>query len=256
MRARVSPSTARSSPRKPPAPAFPRARARGPPRPRRRGRLRRLHLGLRRALLGPLPPRPRRTPPLPLADASASTIRQMAQLRRRARDGGVRAAQRHFLLLVIKARTPTGRLRLPASLRPRAHPPLPNSDDAREAPPPRLSASPRSSHTPSSSDGSPLLSPRGHLAGRRGQALLQRHGLPDAARRDALKAPAVAAAYVLGIAVFLGGLWPATDPAMHPADCERLRRAGRFVVRGTKRARTRGKAGGWRRGRARRRGAW
>ena len=59
----------------------------------------------------------------------------------------------------------------------------------------------------------------GHLAGPvAAHAFCNVMGLPDVSRvATHPKAPVVAAAYVLGIAVFLGGLWPATDPAMHPA---------------------------------------
>jgi prenyl protein peptidase len=59
----------------------------------------------------------------------------------------------------------------------------------------------------------------GHVAGPiAAHAFCNVMGLPDVSRAATHpKTPVIAAAYVLGIAVFIGGLWPATDPAMHPA---------------------------------------
>ena len=59
----------------------------------------------------------------------------------------------------------------------------------------------------------------GHVAGPiAAHAFCNVMGLPDVSRAATHpKAPVIAAAYVLGIAMFIGGLWPATDPAMHPA---------------------------------------
>ena len=83
----------------------------------------------------------------------------------------------------------------------------------------------------------------GHLAGPvAAHAFCNVMGLPDVSRAATHpKAPVVAAAYVLGIAVFLGGLWPATDPAMHPASMwNAFAAASESLV--AKRNRTRGDA--------------